>query len=135
MIWLLFMLVWWVATGIGYVISVLLPPNLATMGSVVVIFGFSMFAGIKPTLKEMASMWIPMPYLPWISPFRYSSEAFYLLEIAEWSSVYDTTTGLSIMGYEPAHKFWWLLVLAGMGLFWRLTAMVGLELLDRKKRQ
>jgi hypothetical protein len=99
------MLVWWVATGIGYVISVLLPPNLATMGSVVVIFGFSMFAGIKPTLKEMASMWIPMPYLPWISPFRYSSEAFYLLEIAEWSSVYDTTTGLSIMGYEPAHKF------------------------------
>lgn len=135
MLWILFMLVWWVASGIGYVISVLLPPNLATMGAVVVIFGFSMFAGIKPTLSEMSKMWIPMPWLPWISPFRYSSEAFYLLEIFEWSKIYDVTTGLDIMGWQEAHKVNWLLVLLGMGLFWRLIAMIGLEILDRKKRQ
>ena len=66
------------AISLGYLVSIIVKPNVAQLTGVVVVMIMEMFSGVRPTLKEFDKMAKPMPWGPWFSLPRWAQEAYYI---------------------------------------------------------
>ena len=82
--------VYWCASGVAYLVSVMAPAGVQQLIGVTIIFGMAMFAGGQPTLAAMRLKAIPLRYLPMFSFMRYALEALYVGEVI----LYDTIVTL-----------------------------------------
>lgn len=73
--------VYWCASGVAYLVSVLAPAGVQQLIGVTVVFAAAMFAGGQPTLAAMRLKAIPLRYLPPLSFMRYALEAVYVGEV------------------------------------------------------
>ncbi|KAL9646021.1 hypothetical protein ABK040_012080 [Willaertia magna] len=112
--------------GVGYFLSILIPGPLSQLASVVFVLVQSLLAGSRPTLKQMKDMPFPMPYIPWISYIRYGQEALYILEVKEYSKVFNIETGMDILGYNLDDYWWCIMSVPLFGLLYRFLAYLSL---------
>lgn len=123
LLYLIFLSTWWCATGLAVAVSIIVPPNLATISTVVVVFGMSMFSGVRPTLIELKKMWPPFSFISYVSFFRWLTEAYYVAEI--WQSFnYHLNDFPLCIG-----------LVLGMGLAFRIISLILLEVMYRDQRR
>eukprot|EP01006_Ploeotia_vitrea_P007286 TRINITY_DN1660_c0_g1_i1.p1 TRINITY_DN1660_c0_g1~~TRINITY_DN1660_c0_g1_i1.p1 ORF type:complete len:705 (+),score=75.15 TRINITY_DN1660_c0_g1_i1:130-2115(+) len=123
--------------GLGYVISIVLPGSLTQLCGVVTVLVLSMFAGARPTLVEIKSMWAPLQALPYLSYIRYAQEAWYLVEIKPWSELQavNVTTGMELFDYHFKDETlcFWITIAYGVGF--RIVAYFALVFMHREQKQ
>ncbi|KAH8097760.1 sulfuric ester hydrolase [Aureococcus anophagefferens] len=77
------------AAGVGYLAStVFLRESKAQLAATVFVLVASMFAGVVPTLDDLASMSPLLVGLPWASPNRWLCEALYVLQARHFSDAW-----------------------------------------------
>ena len=135
LLYLIFLLCWFCASGFALVISVIVPPSLATISTVVVIFGMSLFSSVAVRLPDLEKMWPPFSIIPYFSFFRWLVEGFYVSEIKQWSNIYDIQSGLDAMGYKLLFHLIDFLVPVLLGLLTHIIALVCLHLMHRNQRK
>lgn len=135
LMYLIFFATWWCATGLALAISVLVPPTLATISTVVVVFGMSMFSGVRPTLIELKKMWPPFSLISYVSFFRWLTEAYYVSEIWQWRTLYNISTGLKAMNYHVDSFAMCIGIVFATGLGFRILALLCLEFMNRDQRK
>ncbi|KAL9658612.1 hypothetical protein ABK040_006149 [Willaertia magna] len=84
---------------LGYIISIVMPPQLAQVTSVVIVFIFYIFSGVTPTLQEISEMVLPIPIMPYISYLRYIRELLYLGELNTYSDKYFIKKSMQLQDY------------------------------------
>ena len=125
-------LVYYFASGMAYLVSVLLPASTAQLAGVILVFGASQFAGCFPTLPVLAGAVPPISWLSHISFARYALEALYVGEIAKYAPVVElqgvdlqahlaSAFNYSLDSYYPN-----VLILLGMGVLVRIFAAVAM---------
>lgn len=134
-LYLIFLVTWFCATGFALVISIIVPPALATISTVVVIFGLSLFSSVAVRLVDLAKMWPPFSLISYVSFFRWLVEAYYTAEISHWSAIYKIESGLNAMGYKLGNAALDFGIPIAMGVAMRVIALVCLELLHRDQRK
>jgi ABC-type multidrug transport system ATPase subunit len=135
LLYMIFLATWWAATGLALVVSILVPPTLATISTVVVVFGMSMFSGVRPTLLELKKMWPPFSLISYVSFFRWLTEAYYISEIYQWRNLYDISTGLKAFNYALDHFPLCIGLVLGMGLAFRIIALILLQVMHLDQRR
>ena len=134
-LYLIFLVTWFCATGFALVISIIVPPALATISTVVVIFGLSLFSSVAVRLVDLAKMWPPFSLISYVSFFRWLVEAYYTSEITHWSAIYKIESGMNAMGYKLGNAALDFGIPIAMGVAMRVIALVCLELLHRDQRK
>lgn len=135
MLYLIFLTTWFASTGFASLISILVPPALATISTVVVIFGLSLFSWVAVRLEDLAKMWPPFSLISYTSFFRWLVEAYYISEIKGWASIYSISSGIKAMGYKLSNVGLDFGVVIGMAVACRIIALILLELLYRDQRK
>lgn len=135
LLYAIYLATWFASTGLALLVSILVPPALATISTVVVVFGMSMFSGVRPTLPELAKMLPPFSLISYTSFFRWLTEAYYISEIRNWAALYNITSGLRVFDYHLDHFGLAIGIVIGMGLLCRCVALLCLELLHRDQRK
>lgn len=134
-LYLIFLVTWFCATGFALVISIIVPPSLATISTVVVIFGLSLFSSVAVRLTDLAKMWPPFSLISYVSFFRWLVEGYYTSEIAHWSGIYKIESGLQAMGYKLGNSALDFGIPIAMGVAMRIIALICLELMHRDQRK
>lgn len=84
-------LVYWTASGYGYLISIVVPPHMAQLFAVLSVLFNMMFSGALPRFEQLQKILGGVLYYPtFISYIRWSQEAFYLHEIEQYRGIYNS---------------------------------------------
>lgn len=139
--YLVFLAVYFAASGVAHVTAVLAPASLGQLMGVSVVFSFAMFSGASPSLPVMASKFIPLRYAPYISFIRWALEAMYTMEVVKYEQVValqglDLATIVSdTFAYEMNSFGRNLAIVFAFGVGFRLLAMVAMMLKDGDKKK
>ncbi|KJE90030.1 ABC transporter [Capsaspora owczarzaki ATCC 30864] len=124
---LLYFHIYFACAGIAYLISVLVPRDMSQLAGVLVVLVFMMFSGSSPNLQQLAdNKLIPnvLVYPTYISLFRFSQEAYYLVEIAPFHT--NPVTMNKFYGYEAGDFVSCFVVMSQLAIVFRMAAYVGL---------
>jgi hypothetical protein len=72
-----FVLSWFTATGIGFLVSVVVPAGAAAIATVMITFSMSIVSGTFPPLVFWNSMGAPLKWIPNVSFLRWGIEILY----------------------------------------------------------
>jgi len=131
----IFIVVQFSSVGIGYLVSVLVKPQVSQLTGVVTILVFMMFSGPKPPLPQLKTMPIPVPYVPYISFLRWGQEAVYITEVNQYRNVYNISTGLEVLGYSSDNYRMDLVMMLSLGIAFRIFAFIFMVILNRDKKK
>ena len=139
--------------GMGYIITVLLPPSLSQVCAVVVVFCLAAFDTASPTIPQLREALPPFNFQVGVSPdFRWgygieyvtyltpALKSFYDNEQAGWKEIVDTAnvdiTRFSIdnLGMYPGDFDWNIWILVAWGVVLRLVAVAAMVLSDSNKK-
>jgi ABC-type multidrug transport system ATPase subunit len=137
-IYTIYLLLWWGSTGLSYIISVTFAPNLATLASVVFAFSMAMFAGLVPSLKDFETTFKYLVWLPYISMFRWSTEAYFIVEMEGLRAINQgagSDLAYELMSYHSDNYSRNLLILFILGLGFRIIACLLMVVLHREKKK
>lgn len=131
------LLMYWTASGWGYLVSIAVPPAKAHLFGVLVVLVNMMFSGANPTFSQLrVILGGSLLWLTNISYIRWASEAWYLTEIQYYQATYDDIqTGMDIYEYRLSRLGTCLWTLFGIGVVVRILAFIALVALDRDKRK
>ena len=93
--YIVFLGLYFASSAYGYIVSSLVPPNLAQLAGVVAIFTTAMVSGAVPSLKDMKTKMFPLYWLPDIAFERYGVEALYVAEVDTYRHII-TLQGLDL---------------------------------------
>ena len=133
--YLVLLLVEFVAVGIAFFVSVLLPVQLAYLGGVILCLIMSMFGGTYPTLSDLNTLFPPLKWMPNISYLRWAQEAFYIVQVRGWADVYNINRGLEIFSYHLDEYSLAMGLLLVFGVIFRLAAYLVMVLMNRDKQK
>jgi len=94
------LLVYWTSYGLGYLISIVVQPNIAQLTAVVIVFIFNVFSGSTTPLPTLRDMYFPINIFPTLSYLTYSHENLYLIELNQYQHLYNLTTSMDSQGYK-----------------------------------
>ncbi|KAL9655604.1 hypothetical protein ABK040_002268 [Willaertia magna] len=119
-------LVYWASYGLGYFLSILVPPNISQLTAVVIVFIFNIFSGGTVPLPTIKSMFFPINILPYASYLLYSHENAYLIEIIRYKGLYDVSVSMDGLGYKFSdfNQSWYMVIV--FGLIFRILAFIAL---------
>jgi len=104
-------------SGLGELIAVILPQNLATVGGIIISFAFGgLLNGFSPPIPDLPSEWIVFP-----SYARWGIEALSLAEYRQYND-WKTQTGMNNMSYKFSNWKWALAFLFGSAFVFRLIS-------------
>lgn len=138
MLYFIYLLTWWCAGGFAVLISTVLRPQLATVTTVVYVFGLSLFSSVAVSLPVLGKIPV-IQFFPYGSFFRWLVEAYYLSEMKEWKEVYGERVYHGVkenFGYE-SDRLWRedILIPLAMALLTRVLATILIELFNRRERR
>ena len=94
-----------------------------------------LFSGFNPTLETLYSFgWIGKAG-SYLSFARWATEAYYILSVRPYQSVYDIDSGLQYWDYKMSEYHMCFGVLVALGIGFRILALIALYALDRDKRK
>jgi ABC-type multidrug transport system ATPase subunit len=127
-----FVLSWFTATGIGFLVSVVVPAGAAAIATVMITFSMSIVSGTFPPLVFWNSMGAPLKWIPNVSFLRWGIEILYTSEITARKARTDhfEVMGLSATPF-PANLLWMWVI----GMFFFILALVLMISLDRKRKR
>lgn len=120
------LLVYWCSYGLGYLVSIIIQPNVAMLTAVVLVFTFNTFSGSTVSLPTLKDMTFPINIFPWISYLTYSHENAYLIEIARYKHIYDVSTSLKNLGYDWNDLDMSIYMVVVFGMAFRILAFLAL---------
>lgn len=121
-------------TGLGYLVSIVVPGGLAQLAGVVVVLVFSMFGGSRPTLVQIKSMFVLLQAMPYASYIRWAQEALYLEEIREWGQVVNIQPSLNLFDYHLDDYQLCMVLTLVFGVIFRVLALVAMTTLHRDQK-
>ena len=104
-LYLVFLALQFVGSGIGYVVSAMVQPHAAQLTGVTIVIVMTMFGmiccdrtnnlgGAKPTLRQFDDMPYPLPWIPTLSFMRWALEGYYLSEVNRYDNIYNVNPGI-----------------------------------------
>jgi ABC-type multidrug transport system ATPase subunit len=123
-------------TGLGYLISLVVPSGLAQLAGVVTVLVFSMFGGARPTLPEISQMFPLLQAMPMISYIRWGQEALYLTEIRQWGEIQGVNIqpSLDLFGYNLNDFDLCVILVVVFGIAFRVFALGAMLVLNRDQK-
>ena len=121
-------------TGLGYLVSIVVPGGLAQLAGVVVVLVFSMFGGSRPTLVQIKSMFVLLQVMPYASYIRWAQEALYLEEIREWGEVVNIQPSLNLFDYHLDDYELCMILTLVFGVVFRCLALIAMVALHRDQK-
>ncbi|CUG89279.1 ABC transporter, putative [Bodo saltans] len=130
-------LIQFATTGLGYLISIVVPGALAQLGGVVAVLVFAMFGGSRPTLVEIKQMFVLLQAMPYASYIRWGQEALYLEEITMWNDIQgvNINPSLALFDYHLDDYKHCMMLTFVFGVFFRVLALVGMHALNRDQKR
>lgn len=121
-------------TGLGYLVSTVVPGGLAQLAGVVVVLVFSMFGGARPTLPQIQNMFPALRAMPYLSYIRWGQEAMYLEEIKMWSRVVDVQPSLTLFDYHLDDSVRCMYITFLFGVAFRVLAFIAMSVMNRDQK-
>ena len=145
-LWMVVLPTYYTSYGVGMLVSILVPANLAQLVGFVLVFVSSLYSGTMNKIPTMKNDFPPLNLLYHISFLRYSLEAFYAMEIIYYINIADSmgvdlksfissTYDYAIAPHFGTHSYsimcLWTFV---FGIAFRLLTCVAMILKDRDKK-
>jgi hypothetical protein len=130
-------LIQFATTGLGYLISIVVPGALAQLGGVVAVLVFAMFGGSRPTLVEIQQMFVLLRAMPYASYIRWGQEALYLEEITMWNDIQgvNINPSLALFDYHLDNYEKCMATTFLFGVIFRVLALLGMHALNRDQKR
>jgi hypothetical protein len=116
--------VYWASYGLGYLVSVVFSLHMAQLAAVVTVVIMFSQNGVTPKLPDFQKMAKPLCYLPYASYLFYSQQVSYLIELKEYSSIYNIQKSLNIFGYKQEKMNLWICLILVYGIAFRFLALI-----------
>ncbi|KAL0478274.1 hypothetical protein AKO1_008529 [Acrasis kona] len=118
------LLCYWCSYGLGYIVSIVVQPHVAQIAAVVFVFVIYVFSGSVILIPDIEKMFIPIRYVHYLSYLQYCYQALYIIEIRQFSDVYDLKRSLDIMGFKLENLGLCAGIIVAIGFVFRLVALI-----------
>jgi len=122
--WYSLTLIYWVAFGLGYIVSLTFNSQIAQLAAVVIVIMHNTMNGISPTYPEVKKMAFPLNVSPFVNFLFYAQQILYIHELKEYSSIYDTRWVYDLFGLKNQNLLRGFLSLVGIGIAFRFITYV-----------
>ncbi|KAJ3210108.1 hypothetical protein HDU67_005649, partial [Dinochytrium kinnereticum] len=117
--------------GVAVIVSMLVRRENASLLAVIIGLFSSVFCGFGPSLREATEKGYVFAYN--VGTNRWAAEVQYTLSLERYNDIYDIDLSASIFGYQRGFTVRNLLVMAAVGVAYRVVGFLLMVLLNRDK--